>query len=211
MDPAGDLRHMRRERRRVTLLAMQNTSSTTTRSIVRELSVAAALAAAIFSPGALLALAQARPSPGTSAATAPQQPPDLVAALRATPGVLGVEAGQMTSGKQAIFAWFENKQAVLTWFYSDAHQALMRTFTPGAASGRTPLAQIADDSGPILAIASITMSGAPQVGGVQMPVSQIAIELYAALPGGLAAGGRFAPSAVKVPGLIEVPAAAPPR
>jgi hypothetical protein len=36
-----------------------------------------------------------------------------------------------------------------------------------------------------------------------LPVSQIAIELYAPLPGGLAAGGRFAPSSVKVKGLIE--------
>ena len=55
------------------------------------------------------------------------------------------------------------------------------------------------------------MSGTSQVDGVQMPVSQIAIELYAPLPGGLAAGGRFAPSAVKVPGLLEAPAASPPR
>jgi len=35
--------------------------------------------------------------------------------------------------------------------------------------------------------------------------TQIAIELYTPLPGGLAAGGRFAPSTVKVPGLVEVP------
>jgi hypothetical protein len=47
------------------------------------------------------------------------------------------------------------------------------------------------------------MTDTPQVTGVQLPVSQIAIELYAPLPGGLAAGGRFAPSSVKVPGLIE--------
>jgi hypothetical protein len=52
-------------------------------------------------------------------------------------------------------------------------------------------------------VASITLSKQPQVSGVQLPVSQIAIELYAPLPGGLAAGGRFAPSTVKVKGLIE--------
>jgi hypothetical protein len=39
-------------------------------------------------------------------------------------------------------------------------------------------------------------------------VPQIAIELYAPLPGGLAVGGRFAPSSVKVPGMIEAPARA---
>jgi hypothetical protein len=45
----------------------------------------------------------------------------------------------------------------------------------------------------------------------RMGVTQIAIELYAPLPGGLAAGGRFAPSTVKVPGLIEVPMGGPRR
>jgi hypothetical protein len=40
---------------------------------------------------------------------------------------------------------------------------------------------------------------------VKLPVSQIAIELYAPLPAGLAAGGRFAPSTVKVKGLVDVP------
>jgi hypothetical protein len=42
-------------------------------------------------------------------------------------------------------------------------------------------------------------------GDLRSATTQIAIELYAPLPGGLAAGGRFAPSSVKVPGLIEVP------
>jgi hypothetical protein len=166
------------------------------RLFVREFVFAAALAAAIFSPGALLALAQAPPQGGL---------PDLVASLKATPGVLGVDAGQMASRKQVIFAWFENKQAVLNWFYSDAHQTVMRMYTPGASSGRKPLADIADASGPILAIASLTVADKAQVAGVQPPVSQIAIELYAPLPGGLAVGGRFAPATVKVPGLLETP------
>jgi hypothetical protein len=55
-----------------------------------------------------------------------------------------------------------------------------------------------------MAIASVTLSrpqeGIPQTG--LPPVSQIAIELYAPLPGGLAAGGRFAPASVTVPGLL---------
>jgi hypothetical protein len=33
----------------------------------------------------------------------------------------------------------------------------------------------------------------------------IAIELYAPLPGGIAAGGRFAPASMNVPGLMDVP------
>ena len=61
------------------------------------------------------------------------------------------------------------------------------------------------DEGPILAIASLTMPSAPPDGNLASATTQIAIELYAPLPGGLAAGGRFAPSSVRVPGLIEVP------
>ncbi len=182
-----------------------NNISHSTRRVLRETAFAAALTAAIFSPGAVRALAQTGGVPAAGAGTgAPQQPPDLIAALRGTPGVLGVDAASTMSGKQVIFAWFENKQAVLNWFYSDTHQAVMRMYAAGGSSGRKPLADIADDSGPILTIASLTMTDTPQVSGVQMSVSQIAIELYAPLPGGLAAGGRFAPSSVKVPGLLEV-------
>ena len=82
---------------------------------------------------------------------------------------------------------------------------------PGASSGRKPLSAISDDSGPILVIASLTYADKPQVEGVQVPVSQIAIELYAPLPGGLAVGGRFAPRTLKVSGLLEAePGPAPP-
>jgi hypothetical protein len=125
--------------------------------------------------------------------------------LKATPGCLGVDAARTMSGKQVIFAWFEDKKAVLNWYYSPGHQQLIKTLASGGNPGRKPLADIADDSGPILAIASLTMGDKPQVDGVQLPVSQIAIELYAPLPGGLAAGGRFAPSTVKVKGLVEIP------
>jgi len=63
---------------------------------------------------------------------------------------------------------------------------------------------VPDDGSPVMAIASLTMAGAPTA-EQPFPVSQIAIELYKPLPGGLAAGGRFAPSTMKVPGLIDVP------
>ena len=160
----------------------------------KHIALAAILAGLIFLPGAMRAFAQG-----------PAGTPDLIGMLKATPGVLGVDAARTMSGKQVIFAWFENKQAVLTWYYSEGHQKLMRTMSPGGASGRKPLADVPDNSGPILAIASLTMTDKPQIAGVSMPVSQIAIELYAPLPGGLAAGGRFAPATVKVPGLIERP------
>jgi hypothetical protein len=164
--------------------------------IAREIVMVVTLALVVFSPGLVL-LAQAPQGP-------PAGLPDLVGMLKATPGVLGVEAARTVSGKQVIFAWFENKKAALNWYYSEGHQKLVKTLASGGNVGRTPMADVPDDGNPILAIASITLSDKPQVSGVQLPVSQIAIELYAPLPGGLAAGGRFAPSSVKVKGLVEL-------
>jgi len=170
--------------------------------IAREVVMVVMLALVVFSPGTLVLLAQAPPQQG-----APAGFPDLIGMLKATPGVLGVDAAQTMSGKQVIFAWFENKKAALNWYYSEGHQKLIKTLASGGSPGRTPMVDVPDDGSPILAIASITLSKQPQVSGVQLPVSQIAIELYAPLPGGLAAGGRFAPSTVKVKGLVEVPLA----
>ena len=125
--------------------------------------------------------------------------PDLVPALKATEGCLGVETARTASGKQVIFAWFENKKAVLRWYNSGVHLASMRVV--GAAPSPNPMAGVPED-GPVLAIASLTLAGQPQDGALP-GVSQIAIELYQPVPGGVAAGGRFAPSTLKVPGLRE--------
>src|SRR5262245_24256612 len=72
----------------------------------------------------------AQNNPGQSQVSgAPQGMPDLVAGLKATPGCLGVELARTQSGKQAIFAWFENKQAALKWYYSTTHQTAMHMLT----------------------------------------------------------------------------------
>jgi hypothetical protein len=164
--------------------------------LFRELGGALLLAAMVFGPSIAAGQAPAGQPPGGGF-------PDLVGALKATPGVLGVETARTSSGKQVIFAWFENKKAVLAWYYSDTHRSVQKMFAPDSAA-RTPLADVPDDGQPILTIASLTLKGAPGPGN-PIPVSQIAIELYRPLPGGLAAGGRFAPSAMKVPGLVDVP------
>jgi hypothetical protein len=122
--------------------------------------------------------------------------PDLVGPLKATPGCLGVETAQTGSGKFVIFAWFEDRKALLNWYSSDLHQQLM---TMGPPPNHPPLQDIADGTGPILAIASLTPSASP--GTSAQPYSQIAIELYQPLPGGAYISGRFAPSSVKVPGM----------
>ena len=164
--------------------------------MIREITAAAVLSLVIALPAIVTLRAQA----------AQKDASDLVAGLKATPGVLGVELARTTSGKNVIFAWFENKQAVLTWYYSDTHQALMAQFG-SRRRPQGPLADVPDNGTPILAVASVTLSGAPPNSADDLKsVPQIAIELYAPLPGGIAVGGRFAPSTVKVPGMVEVPA-----
>jgi hypothetical protein len=168
------------------------------RRMIREIAAAAALSLVIALPAVVTLRAQQTQKGAL----------DFVAALKATPGVLGVELAQTMSGKNVIFAWFENKQAVLKWYYSDTHQALMAQFG-SRRRPQGPMVDVPDDGKPVLAIASVTLNGAPPTNAEDLKsVPQIAIELYAPLPGGLAVGGRFAPSAVKVPGMLEVPARA---
>jgi hypothetical protein len=163
---------------------------------IREVIAAGVLALMIGVPTLMTVQAQ----------SAQQGVPDLIGALKTTPGVLGVDAARGTmNGKMVIFAWFENKKAALAWYYSDAHQAFMSQFSGGRRRPAGPMADVPDDGRPILAIASLTMPANAAAGGdLRSSVTQIAIELYAPLPGGIAAGGRFAPSTVKVPGLMEI-------
>jgi hypothetical protein len=156
------------------------------------------IAALVFAP-TVAAQLRAQGAPGGFA--------DLVGALKATPGCLGVEAARTASGKQVLFAWFENKKALLAWYYSDTHQGVMNQFFPGRPE-RTPLVDIPDDGAPVLAIASVTMTDKPTGVAGSMPIAQIAIELYRPLPGGIAVGGRFAPANLPVPGLRDLPSAA---
>ena len=174
-----------------------------THQLARKLALILILMALVWTPALLTPIAaQGGPPAGF---------PDLVGGLKATPGVMGVETARTSSGKQVIFAWFENKTAALAWYYSETHQQAMRSFFPNAASApaQTPLAGVPDDGTPIMAIASLTPAarteGAPTP---TMPFTQIAIELYRPLPGGVALGGRFAPAAILVPGLRNIPLAA---
>jgi hypothetical protein len=124
--------------------------------------------------------------------------PDLVGALKATPGCLGVETAKTESGKLVIFAWFENKQAALKWYYSDTHQAVIKRFFPSRKLSDHPLAGVPDDGEPVMAVASVTLNE-DRAKENPRPFKQIAIELYKPLRGGLSLGGRFAPDKMKVP------------
>jgi len=146
---------------------------------------------------------QQPPGAGRGPARLPEGFPDLIGGLRGTPGCLGVDAARTMSGKQVIFAWFRDKAAVLKWYYSDMHKQAQSRFFPDRPRHK-PLERIPDDSGPILAIASITWADSATLKRTSLPISQIAIELYQPIPGGLFAGGRFAPDSLKVEGMSNV-------
>lgn len=161
---------------------------------------------AVLVIGGLPALTRAQaPQPTAQAPVTGAIPPGgfvyLVTGLKATPGCLGVETATTRSGKQVIFAWFEDKQALRRWYDSDTHQQAMAMFFPNRPA-REPLVDVPEDSGPILAIASVKLAETPAAGG--LPFAQIAIELYRPLSGGIAVGGKFAPDGLKVPGLREI-------
>ncbi|MHC4416591.1 MAG: antibiotic biosynthesis monooxygenase [Planctomycetota bacterium] len=137
---------------------------------------------------------QPRPQPGERKGL-----PDLVGGLRATPGCLGVETARASTGKNVIFAWFKDKEAVKGWYYSEMHQGAVDALVAGDQYARTtPLEHVDDDAGPILVIASITPAERPAFPDIHIPISQIAIELYEAPPGGAFVGGRFAPKEARV-------------
>ena len=143
-------------------------------------------------------------SSSESAPTQARSFPDVLGALKTTPGCLGVDTAQTSSGKSVIFAWFENKTSLVDWYHSDAHQKAMKTVFPDQTFDRRPLPDLAEDSGPILAIVSIKFGDAPRPDATFPQISSIGIELYGPLPGGVAVGGRFAPEALKVRGLREI-------
>src|SRR5947207_5246918 len=140
---------------------------------MRQSMLSAALCAALLglTVAAMPACAQDQAKPAQ-----PQGFPDLVAGLKAEPGCLGVETARTDSGKQVIFAWFKDKAAAMHWYGSQMHQDVMNKFLP-STNRREPMSLIKDNSGPIMVIASITPNEKAKVG--QMPISQIAIELYA--------------------------------
>jgi hypothetical protein len=141
---------------------------------------------------------------GHAAAQAPAGPPpgwpNLVAGLKETPGCIGVETAMTATGKNVIFAWFENREAVMRWYRSDMHRDAMRKYF-GNAERRAPLENVPDDSGPLMVIASITFSDKARFEPTtNLPISQISIEVYKPVTGGSYLGSRFAPEALQVPG-----------
>lgn len=178
------------------------TTSTTTRTLAGLGS--AALALGVVVGGIALSQSDARAERPTaslaeqSGAAQPGLNADfLVKGLESVEGCLGTELAQTQSGKACIIAWFEDKAAAERWYYHQTHQMMMGMV--GADRNRKPMQHIADDSGPIMVIATITPSEEKGIEGFPMPISQISIELFAPLPGGAHINGRLSPKEFKVP------------
>lgn len=135
--------------------------------------------------------------------------PDLGRGLLETKGCLGITSFPAQGGKQQVIAaWFENRKAMEAWYYSPMHQGAMAKFFPNFRP-RKPFAAFKDEKAPILVLASVTPSNKPIGNGSNLAVSQIAIEGYTPIPGGLALGGTFSPEKLAVPGLVRIKNTAP--
>lgn len=132
--------------------------------------------------------------------------PNLTKGLAETPGCLGTQVFNVNSNKTfVIAAWFENRHAVEAWYSGPMHSEAMKKFFPGMG-GKKPFAEFKDEKAPILVVASVT-PGDKAIGyGSKLAVSQIAIEGYTPIPGGLGLGGTFSPEKFAVPGLVRLPA-----
>ena len=161
--------------------------------------------AALVLAGLSIGLAIPTAFNGTQKPQTVQDFPDLAKGLLATPGCLGIQPFAVNNGKTLVIsAWFKNRKAMEAWYYSKMHQDAMAKFFPARSSDRKPFAQFKDPNAPLLVIASVTPGEKPIEAGSNLAVSQIAIEGYTPIPGGLALGGTFAPQSLKVPGLVRV-------
>ena len=125
------------------------------------LSLCAALAGAGLGAGAL---AQDRPA---RAAVPPDMTASLLQGLRETEGCLGVDAARMMSGKNSIFAWFEDKAAVKRWYDHPVHRRMLAA--SGVEPDGEPMEHI-EDGVPILVVATISFAGPPAVAESQIPL-----------------------------------------
>ena len=120
--------------------------------------------------------------------------PNFVQALRSIDGVVKAEFARMDTGMNCVFAWFEDKDAALRWYYSEVHQNMLDAYYPDRIE-REPLFKVPDDVGPMMGLACITISKETGI------IEQIAIEVYKPLHGGLS--GRRTLRAGRVEGHLR--------
>ena len=145
------------------------------------------------------ATAQRTAAPESTARQRPDMGQLLMKGLKEVDGCLAVKSCDWNDGKSSIVAWFENKAAAVDWYYSDVHQGMIGNKTDGSRQDDEPMKYIVDEDQPIMVIATITPSDEPRLSGIDIPISQISIELFAPLPGGAHVGGRVSPASLEVP------------
>lgn len=144
----------------------------------------------------LLGMASGVSQDGEGAAPTPDLGRMLARTIASVEGCYGVELAQTESRKSVIMAWFEDKAAVLRWYEHPMHRRLRA----GAGEDEwTPLEHVPDEAKNLLVIATVTFSEGERLPGFPMPISQISIETYQAMPTGISINGRLSPSEMKVP------------
>ncbi len=138
--------------------------------------------------------------PGTDDKDEDKQAQMFFNSVKSLPGCLGGQMAEFEDNQHVIFLWYKDKKAVMNWIRDPMHQRAMNSGFPNRKK-RPALEHIGDDVGPILVIFSVTTPDKKTDKPKRGPPPQIAMELYAPLPGGMAKGGRFAPAALEIPGL----------
>lgn len=119
-------------------------------------------------------------------------------ALRSIPGCLGVELAHSESGRHSILAWFEDKDALVRWYYSSFHKNLQRTYFPEETPGE-PLAHVPYPGGPIVATASFTLTHEMDPASPMLSLQEITVDLFSPLSADTLLGTALDPTrSVKV-------------
>lgn len=121
---------------------------------------------------------------------------NLVAAMKSVQGCVGVETARTSTGKQVAFAWFVDKHALTRWYSTNLFRGVMKQIFNGEQPADPATLK---DGVPILMIASITLADKPD--GQSVVVSQMSVELYQPLSGGISVGGRFTPNSIELAGI----------
>jgi hypothetical protein len=117
---------------------------------------------------------------------------NLITAFEAIPGCLGVETAATRSGKRFLFAWFEDRDALMRWYSRNTcPQRVWECLPEHRPVGL--LQYLPDEGSPIMAVVSIAPAEERVSGDSPASVSRFEIVLYQPFADGLFLDGRFSP------------------
>ena len=135
----------------------------------------------------------------------------LLEEIASVEGAYAVKSARVHDGTELIFAWFEDRAAVLRWFEHPYHRKLLRD--AGRPEDGVAAQHFGDDVGPILVLASVAYPaerGSIHASMFDDPVagrpSRFSVEYYVPLAGGAYMVEPFAPPGVqeRISGLRDV-------